>query len=359
MSTCEPGRNAFTPMSTDRPPLTRPTIVPFTISSRSQAALISSQIRILSAFSLESTTMPVSFSRLSISTSTESPAFTDTSPRGLLNSEMGICPSDLYPMSTTAYSLVTWTMVPLTISPSLRSPSPPRSLIDASNSDAKSSSPPSIPDCWLRFCCMCMGWSLQRHDWPRVNTEVSPRSVTWIPCRFPTFGAAKQENLTGGFKSVKLRPFGVANGSSLPPRESSRDHAYQAEMDRRALILIHDELEGAGLLETALRAAGFQPVHRFRCLEPGDGSAPLLVAMGGSMAAYETERHPFLAAEIALLKARLAEGRPSLGICLGAQLLAAAAGAQVRRGRAGLELGVFPVSLTAEAGSDAVFADLP
>ncbi len=130
-------------------------------------------------------------------------------------------------------------------------------------------------------------------------------------------------------------------------------------MDRRALILIHEELEGAGLLENALRAAGFQPVNRFRRLEPGDGSAPLVVAMGGPMAAYETERHPFLAAEIALLKARLAEGRPSLGICLGAQLLAAAAGAQVRRGRAGLELGVFPVSLTADAGSDAVFADLP
>jgi len=130
-------------------------------------------------------------------------------------------------------------------------------------------------------------------------------------------------------------------------------------MDRRALILIHEELEGAGLLENALRAAGFDLVHRFRRLEPGDGTAPLLVAMGGPMAAYETERHPFLAAEIALLKVRLAAGRPSLGICLGSQMLAAAAGAKVRRGRAGLELGVFPVSLTAEAGSDGVFSELP
>ena len=52
-------------MSTDRPPLTRPTMVPSTSSSRSQAAEISSQMRILSAFSLERTTMPVSFSRLS------------------------------------------------------------------------------------------------------------------------------------------------------------------------------------------------------------------------------------------------------------------------------------------------------
>jgi len=130
-------------------------------------------------------------------------------------------------------------------------------------------------------------------------------------------------------------------------------------MDRRALILIHEESEGAGLLEVALRGAGFDPVHRFRRLEAGDDSAPLVVAMGGSMAVYEIDRHPFLAAEIALLKARLAEGRPSLGVCLGSQLLAAAAGAKVRRGSAGLELGVSPVSLTPEAGSDGVFADLP
>ena len=38
MSTWLPGRNAFTPMSTERPPFTRPTMVPLTISSRSQAA---------------------------------------------------------------------------------------------------------------------------------------------------------------------------------------------------------------------------------------------------------------------------------------------------------------------------------
>ena len=95
MSTWLPGRNAFTPMSTERPPFTRPTMVPLTISSRSHAALISSQMRILSAFSLERTTMPVSFSRLSRSTSTGSPALTETSPRGLVNSEIGTWPSDL------------------------------------------------------------------------------------------------------------------------------------------------------------------------------------------------------------------------------------------------------------------------
>ena len=76
------GRNAFTPMSTERPPFTRPTITPSTSSSRSHAAEISSQMRILSAFSLERTTIPVSFSRDSTSTSTLSPTFTAGSPPG-------------------------------------------------------------------------------------------------------------------------------------------------------------------------------------------------------------------------------------------------------------------------------------
>ncbi len=67
-STCEPGRNAFTPprMVTERPPFTRWLMVPSMSSSRSHAAEISSQTFILSAFSLESMTRPSSFSRLSM-----------------------------------------------------------------------------------------------------------------------------------------------------------------------------------------------------------------------------------------------------------------------------------------------------
>src|SRR6184192_1368616 len=63
-STCEPGRNAFTPISTLRPPFTRPTMVPSTSSSRSHAAEISSQMRILSAFSFEDDHTRIVFARL-------------------------------------------------------------------------------------------------------------------------------------------------------------------------------------------------------------------------------------------------------------------------------------------------------
>jgi len=129
-------------------------------------------------------------------------------------------------------------------------------------------------------------------------------------------------------------------------------------MGRTAVILIHEEMEGPGLLEGALRAWGFELLLRFRRVERGDESAPLVVAMGGPMAVYEARRHPFLMDELALLQARLAAGRPCLGICFGAQLLASAAGAKVGRGESGMELGVFPLSLTPEAALDPAFSEL-
>lgn len=110
-----------------------------------------------------------------------------------------------------------------------------------------------------------------------------------------------------------------------------------------ALALLHAPEEGLARMRPALEAAGFRCRERVGAVDPEDVHLPLLVVMGGEMGVYEADRYPLLADEMALLRARLAVDRPSLGICLGSQLLAAAAGATVRRGDRGMVVGVAPV----------------
>ncbi|WNG58063.1 glutamine amidotransferase [Archangium gephyra] len=124
----------------------------------------------------------------------------------------------------------------------------------------------------------------------------------------------------------------------------------------RAVVMQHEEHEGPGLLGPALEAAGFTLVKRFRGVKREDLNAELVVVLGGPMGVYEADRHPFLGEELALVTERLALGLPVLGLCLGAQLLAAAAGSEVFIGRNGLEVGAAPVRWTKEGLADPVLA---
>jgi GMP synthase (glutamine-hydrolysing) len=108
---------------------------------------------------------------------------------------------------------------------------------------------------------------------------------------------------------------------------------------------VHEPHEGLARFREPLERAGFRPVERFRSPDPdADVSAPLLVVLGGPMGVYEADRFPFLRAEMDVLRARLAADRPSIGLCLGAQLLAAAAGSAVFRGPRGKVIGVGPIT---------------
>ncbi|MDP1821660.1 MAG: type 1 glutamine amidotransferase [Archangium sp.] len=127
----------------------------------------------------------------------------------------------------------------------------------------------------------------------------------------------------------------------------------------KAVVLQHETHEGLGLLEGPLLDAGFTLTRRFRGVEHKDLEAELLVVLGGSMSVWATDQHPFLRDELALLVERVALGRPCLGLCLGAQLLATAAGAQVSAGKNGLEIGVAPVRWTKAALEDPVIKGVP
>lgn len=79
--------------------------------------------------------------------------------------------------------------------------------------------------------------------------------------------------------------------------------------------------------------------------DPAIRGADLLIVLGGPIGVYQSGDYPFLRPELALLERRLAAGRPTLGICLGAQLMATALGARVYVGPV-KEIGWGPVTLT-------------
>jgi GMP synthase-like glutamine amidotransferase len=83
-----------------------------------------------------------------------------------------------------------------------------------------------------------------------------------------------------------------------------------------------------------------------------------LVVMGGPMSAWEEDKHPWLTAEKRLLEALIQDGKPILGICLGAQLLADVLGARTYPGDH-KEIGWHLVDATTESRAHPVGAVLP
>ncbi len=116
-------------------------------------------------------------------------------------------------------------------------------------------------------------------------------------------------------------------------------------MTKTCVALRHLAFEDLGAFAQPLAEAGYGIRYRDAGIDPLDDliETDLVVVLGGPIGVYQTDLYPFLEDEIAALRARLAAGRRTVGICLGAQLLAAALGARVYPG-SGPEIGWAPVT---------------
>ena len=130
---------------------------------------------------------------------------------------------------------------------------------------------------------------------------------------------------------------------------------------RPALVITHLPDRQDGIVRDALRAGGCQVIER----NPGD-SEPLpaagevagIVTLGGRQSATRVAQDPFLVAEVQLLQSALAQRVPVLGMCLGAQLLAVAAGGTVSYSGQ-MNAGWPQLSVLPAAAADPLFGAFP
>jgi GMP synthase (glutamine-hydrolysing) len=120
----------------------------------------------------------------------------------------------------------------------------------------------------------------------------------------------------------------------------------------------HVAFEDVGLLSGLLAERGMSLRYLEAGVERIDAAAliaaDLVVILGGPIGVYEGDLYPFLREELAAIRARLDARRPTLGICLGAQLIAKALGAEVAPGAA-KEIGWGPIALS-DTGKRSVLA---
>ena len=121
----------------------------------------------------------------------------------------------------------------------------------------------------------------------------------------------------------------------------------------KCLALYHVRFEDLGSFAEPLERAGYAIEYRHAGAAPLSldewRDAALVVVLGGPIGAGDAPAYPWLDAELAGLTLRLALHRPTLGICLGAQLMAVALGGRIVR-RHGMEIGWSRLDVAPDAG---------
>jgi len=132
---------------------------------------------------------------------------------------------------------------------------------------------------------------------------------------------------------------------------------------KKAVVIQHVPHEGLGIIEGELNKKGILNVEYVRVYQNDRVPRRLkedssLIVMGGPMGAYEDDIYPFIKDELYLIESALKSDAPVLGVCLGSQLMARAAGAKVYKGKT-KEIGWYKLYLTEEGEKDRLLLGFP
>jgi GMP synthase (glutamine-hydrolysing) len=129
----------------------------------------------------------------------------------------------------------------------------------------------------------------------------------------------------------------------------------------RILAIVHQRDAGPGVFGEAIEEAGGELDEWTLSERPEPPADPLgydaVLVLGGAMNVDEGERHGWIAEEKALLRELISHEVPLLGLCLGGQLVAEAAGAEARRASEP-EIGWHQVEVTPEGTADPLLGPL-